>query len=65
MDPIPAFGAACESYEDKTTDTLMSTCWKLLGDILRGPRDAGLSPGAQQQACVDAMLQVRRQGGEG
>lgn len=55
LDPISAFGAACEQFEDKTHNTLMSTCWKLLGDILapaQSVRDA--SP----QVFTEALIQV-------
>lgn len=59
MDPIAAFGSACEQYEDKTPDTLMSTCWKLLGDILSVARARGLTSGHEDY--VDALLQVHLQ----
>lgn len=59
LDPIHAFGAACEQYEDKTPNTLMSTCWKLLGDILAKAQARQLSPTAQQQAFTEAMIQVK------
>lgn len=55
-DPINLFGAACEKYEDKTPDTLMSNCWKLLGDVLSVARARGLTPG--QDDYVEALLQV-------
>lgn len=56
VDPIAAFGSACEQYEDKTPDTLMSNCWKLLGDILSVARARGLAPG--QDDYVEALLEV-------
>eukprot|EP00878_Enallax_costatus_P026786 GHUV01028785.1.p1 GENE.GHUV01028785.1~~GHUV01028785.1.p1 ORF type:complete len:713 (+),score=229.05 GHUV01028785.1:118-2256(+) len=58
MDPISAYGAACEQYEDKTPDTLMSNCWKLLGDILSVARARGLNPGSDEY--IDALLQGGR-----
>ena len=59
VDPINAFGAACEQYEDKTPNTLMSTCWKLLGDILATAQARGLSPADVPQMFTEAMIQVR------
>lgn len=56
MDSIASYGAACEQYEDKTPDTLMSNCWKLLGDILSVARARGLNP--QSEDYIDALLQV-------
>lgn len=59
INPITAFGAACEQYEDKQPTTLMSTCWKLLGDILAQTRS--LTP-ADQQLYVEALIQVSKGG---
>jgi hypothetical protein len=56
VDPIATFGAACEQYEDKTLNTLMSTCWKLLGDIVaKAPR---VSPADHPQQYIEALIQV-------
>jgi hypothetical protein len=57
-DPIAAFGAACEQYEDKSPDTLMSNCWKLLGDILSIAQGKGAAP-SQGTDYVEMLLQVR------
>lgn len=57
MDPISAFGAACEQYEDKTPNTLMSTCWKLLGDILAQVQAKQLSP-KDNTRFTECMVQV-------
>jgi hypothetical protein len=57
-DPIAAFGAACEQYEDKSPDTLMSSCWKLLGDILSIAQGKGATP-SQNTDYVEMLLQVR------
>jgi hypothetical protein len=56
VDAVAAFGAACASTEDKSSSTLMSGCWRLLGDVLS--RTRGLLPGAPQGAVVQAMVQV-------
>ncbi|WIA20103.1 hypothetical protein OEZ85_005959 [Tetradesmus obliquus] len=58
-DPITAFGAACEQYEDKSPDTLMSNCWKLLGDILSIAQGKGATP-AQGTGYVEMLLQGGR-----
>lgn len=58
-DPITAFGAACEQYEDKSPDTLMSNCWKLLGDILSIAQGKGATP-AQGTSYVEMLLQGGR-----
>jgi hypothetical protein len=57
-DPITAFGAACEQYEDKSPDTLMSNCWKLLGDILSIAQGKGATP-SQGTGYVEMLLQVQ------
>jgi len=57
LDPISAFGAACEQYEDKTPNTLMSTCWKLLGDILAQVQAKQLSP-KDNTRFTECMVQV-------
>eukprot|EP00879_Flechtneria_rotunda_P017063 GHRR01017870.1.p1 GENE.GHRR01017870.1~~GHRR01017870.1.p1 ORF type:complete len:730 (+),score=267.93 GHRR01017870.1:831-3020(+) len=59
MDPITAFGAACEQYEDKTPETLMSACWKLLGDVLAVAQSRGISP-SDGSEYSDALLQGGR-----
>lgn len=57
VDPVSAFGAACEQYEDKTPDTLMSNCWKLLGDILSIAQRQGIAP-TQGHMYIESLLQV-------
>jgi hypothetical protein len=58
VNSIATFGAACEQYEDKQPTTLMSSCWKLLGDILSKAQARGLSPADQPQLYIEALIQV-------
>lgn len=58
INAVSTFGAACEQYEDKQPTTLMSSCWKLLGDILSKAQARGLSPADQPQLYIEALIQV-------
>jgi hypothetical protein len=59
-DPITEFGSASVSHEDKGHDTLMSSCWSLLSDILSVARTQGLAPDEKnKEKYMEALLQVR------
>lgn len=58
VDPVSTLGAACEKYEDKSKETPMSSCWRLLGDILAGAQSRRLNPVDQPQQYIEALIQV-------
>jgi hypothetical protein len=58
LDPVQAFGSACEQYEDKAPDTVMSSCWQLLGHILSVAAAQGIGPGKGAD-YIEALLQAR------
>ncbi|MEW5300072.1 MAG: hypothetical protein WDW36_003029 [Sanguina aurantia] len=44
FDLVGAFAAACEAKDDRTHETRMSSCWALLGDILKETRRSEAAP---------------------